>query len=183
MNKANENENFGAICNDLQRSATSCNAITAGKDNELDRNEAEKAWCMSMKEKSLIGFDPKNSSGKLVRFTTPYLDSIIPESTGKLSPWKTSNFYFYEIANQKGEMFVQLYFYCKNLSDEMKEAFNNLSDILGLGELSKGYKLYFKSSKYQNTDDDTAEGIAKQLDIMFAEIQEFEKGVFDKWNG
>ena len=40
-----------------------------------------------------------------------------------------------------------------------------------------------KSSKYQNTDDDTAEGIARQLDIMFSEIQEFEKGVSDKWNG
>ena len=155
---------------------------TGGKDNELDRNEAEKAWCESMKEKSLIGFDPKNSSGKLVRFTTPYLDSIIPESTGKLSPWKTPNFYFYEIANQKGEMFVQLYFYCKNMSDEMKEAFIHLSDILNLGELSKGYKLYFKSSKYQNTDDDTAEGIARQLDIMFTEIQDFEKNVADKWS-
>lgn len=80
-------------------------------------------------------------------------------------------------------MFVQLYFYCKNISDEMKEAFNHLSDILDLGELSKGYKLYFKSSKYQNTDDDTAEGIARQLDIMFTEIQEFEKEVSDKWNG
>ena len=64
----------------------------------------------------------------------------------------------------------------------MKAAFVHLSDILDLGELSKGYKLYFKSSKYQNTDDDTAEGIARQLDIMFAEIQEFEKNVASKWN-
>ena len=79
-------------------------------------------------------------------------------------------------------MFVQLYFYCKNLSDELKEAFLHLSDILDLGELSKGYKLYFKSSKYQNTDDDTAEGISRQLDIMFTEIQDFEKNVADKWS-
>lgn len=129
-----------------------------------------------------MGFETKNSGGKHVRFTTPYLDSIIPESTGKLSPWKTPNFYFYEIANQKGEMFIQLYFYCKNLSDDMKEAFTHLADVLYLGDLTKGYKLYFKSSKYQNTDDDTADGIARQLDIMFAEVQEFEKAVADKWN-
>ena len=64
----------------------------------------------------------------------------------------------------------------------MKEAFLHLSDILDLGELSKGYKLYFKSSKYQNTDDDTADGIARQLDIMFTEIQDFEKSVADKWS-
>lgn len=67
---------------------------------------------------SNIGFDPKNSQGSLVRFTTPFLDSIIPISTEKLSPWKTSNFYFYEIANKKGEMYIQLYFYCRNLSDD-----------------------------------------------------------------
>lgn len=56
----------------------------------------------------LIKFDPKFGSGKLVKFTTPYLDSIIPESTGKLSPWKTPNVYFCEIAKQKGEMFWAL---------------------------------------------------------------------------
>lgn len=156
---------------------------TQSKDNELDRIEAEKTWCENNKTKSLIGFDPKNSSGKLVRFTTPYLDSIIPVSTGKLSPWKTPNFYFYEIANQKGEMFIQLYFYCRNLSDEMKDAFTHLAEVLDIGELTKGYKLYFKSSKYQNTDDDTAEGISRQLDIMFAEIEDFEKSVSEKWNG
>ena len=44
------------------------------------------------------------------------------------------------------------------------------------------YKLYFKSSKYQTTDDDTAEGISRQLDIMFAEIQEYEKGIAEKWD-
>lgn len=64
----------------------------------------------------------------------------------------------------------------------LSSAFVQLSDILDIGELSKGYKLYFKSSKYQNTDDDTADGIARQLDIMFAEIQEFEENVASKWD-
>ena len=153
-----------------------------GKENELERIEAEKQWCEQRKIESKIGFNQKNCSGKLVRFTTPYLDSIIPISTGKLSPWKTSNYYFYEIANKKGEMFIQLYFYCKNLTEEMKETFVHLSNLLDLGELSKGYKLYFKSSKYHNSDDDTAEGISRQLDIMFAEVEEFEKSIAEKWN-
>lgn len=154
----------------------------AGKESNLDRIEAEKQWCENQKSKQLIYFDPKNSSGKFVRFTTPYLDSIIPKSLGKLSPWKTENFYFYEIANQKGEMFIQLYFYCKNISDEMRDAFSHLAEIMNLDELTQGYKLYFKSSKYQNADEDTPEGISRQLDIMFAELQEFEKGVSQKWN-
>lgn len=153
----------------------------ASKENDFDRIEAEKKWCEKIKDKLKIGFDPKNSQGKLVRFTTPYLDSIIPESNDKLSPWKTTNFYFYEIANQKGEMFIQLYFYCRNLSEEMKDAFIHLADILNLGELSKGYKLYFKSSKYQNTDDDTSEIIMKQLDDMFEEVKGFEVKISNLW--
>ena len=64
----------------------------------------------------------------------------------------------------------------------LSSAFVQLSDILDIGELSKGYKLYFKSSKYKNTDDDTADGITRQLDIMFAEIQEFEENVASKWD-
>ena len=34
----------------------------------------------------------------------------------------------------------------------------------------------------KNSDDDTAKGIARQLDIMFAEIQEFEKEVLIRWD-
>ena len=153
----------------------------SSKENSLDRIEVAKKWCETQKNNQLVGYDPKNSQGKLVRFTTPYLDSIIPVSSNKLSPWKTSNFYFYEIANQKGEMFVQLYFYCQNLSAEMKDAFIHLSSILGLGELVKGYKLYFISSKYQNKDDDTEENLESALDEMFKEIQAFENNIKNQW--
>ena len=154
----------------------------SSKENSLDRIEVAKKWCETQKNNQLIGYDSKNSQGKLVRFTTPYLDSIIPVSSNKLSPWKTSNFYFYEIANQKGEMFVQLYFYCQNLSAEMKDAFIHLSSILGLGELVKGYKLYFISSKHQNKDDDTEEILESALDEMFKEIQTFENNIKNQWS-
>lgn len=154
----------------------------ASKESGIDRIEAAKEWCKKVKDDSQIGFDPKNSQGKLVRFTTPYLDSIIPESKEKLSPWKTPNFYFYEIANQKGEMHIQLYFYCKGINEEMKAAFMHLADILELGELTKGYKLFFMSSKYSHTDDDTPEIISKQLDNMFEEVKSFEQKVSNAWD-
>lgn len=124
---------------------------------------------------------PKEDIEKAV-FTTPFMNSIIPISTGKLSAWNTPNFYFYEIANQKSEIHIQLYFYCRNLSPEMREAFTHLADILGLGELEKGYNLYFETFKYQKKEEDTAEDISKQLDAMFAEVREFEKKIAEKWN-
>lgn len=50
------------------------------------------------------------------------------------------------------------------------------------GDLTKGYKLYFKFSKYENTDDDTPEEIARQLDTMLAEVQKLEQKVAEGWN-
>lgn len=154
----------------------------AGKENELDRIDAEKNWCEKKMKESLIGFNPKNSSKTLVRFTTPYLDSIIPVSNDSLCPWKTSNFYFYEIANKKGEMYIQLYFYCRKLSAEMKEAFVHLANILELGDLGSSYKLYFKTFSHKNTDEDTEETIAEKLDAMFNDVQQFEQSIMEKWD-
>ena len=112
-----------------------------GNEKELDRLEIAKEWCETRRAAGSICYDEVNSQRRYVRFTTPTLNSLIPESTEKLSPWKTKNFYFYEITNYKGEFFVQLYFYCQNLTKEMKDAFVRLSDICGLGDLAKGYKL------------------------------------------
>jgi len=106
---------------------------------------------------------------------------LIPESTDKLSPWKTKNYYFYEITNYKGELYIQLYFYCKNLSQEMKEAYIHLADLLHLGDLTKGYKLYYKTSSFQNNDNDTAEGILSQLDALLSGVQSFEKQISENW--
>lgn len=155
---------------------------TSRKENELNRTSTAKVWCEKRSAAGELCFDPKNSHGRYVRFTTPFLNSIIPESEEKLSPWNTKNFYFYEITNFKGELFIQLYFYCKNLSQEMRSAFTHLSDVLDLGELEKGYKLYFKTSAFQNEDDDTEKTILSQLDVLFDEIKAFETKVSEKWN-
>ena len=151
-----------------------------GNEKELDRLEIAKEWCETRRAAGSICYDEVNSQRRYVRFTTPTLNSLIPESTEKLSPWKTKNFYFYEITNYKGEFFVQLYFYCQNLTKEMKDAFVRLSDICGLGDLAKGYKLYFKSTAFQNNDDDTKEVVSSQLDSIFEEIRAFETNASEK---
>ena len=154
-----------------------------GDGNELDRLGVAKEWCETHRADGSICYNEANSQGRYVRFTTPTLNSLIPESTDKLSPWKTRNFYFYEITNYKGEFFVQLYFYCQKLTKEMRAAFVHLSEICGLGDFSKGYKLYFKSTAFQNDDDDTKEIISSQLDAILEEIHAFETDVSSKWNG
>ena len=153
-----------------------------GNDDELDRLGIAKKWCEVRKAEGSVFFDSANSRNRYVRFTTPVLNELIPESTDKLSPWKTKNFYFYEITNYRGELFIQLYFYCKNLTPEMKDAFIHLANVMGLGKLSKGYKLYFISKAYKNSDDDTVDVVMSQLDSIFQEVQTFEAEVISKWN-
>ena len=150
-------------------------------DDKISRFEIAKGWCEKKSAEGTIGFKRENSAHRYVRFTTKNLDSIIPLSPAVLSPWKTTNFYFYEITNYKNEFYIQLYFYCKNLTEEMRQSISRLSTILNKGELKKGYMLFFKSTPFANADDDNEETILGQLDMMYAEVKTFEEDVLGKW--
>ena len=154
---------------------------TGENSKEADRIEMEKLWC-ERKNGLGIEYDPANSRGKLVRFTTPFLDSLIPLSDGKLSPWNTKNYYFYEITNQKSETCIKLVLYGYYLSAEMKSVYHRLAEITGLAETMNKYRVYFQTEKYPNTDEDTEATVFKQLDSMFDEIRGFEARIADKWD-
>lgn len=158
-----------------------CARPTNANYNELNRISIAKKWCEVKQSEGRIIYDLSHSHGRYVRFTTPVLNQYIPDSPEKLSPWKTRNFYFYEITNHKGEFFIQLYFYCKNLTSEMKQSFLHLSDILDKGPLAKGYKLYFMSTSFPNGDEDTEETVLQQLNSMLQEIKSFEAEIASKW--
>ena len=149
--------------------------------DRLKRLDIAKKWCDDRKKDGQILFESENSQGRYVRFTTPTLNSLIPESDNKLSPWNTKNYYFYEITNYKGELYIQLYFYCRGISQDMKDAFVHLSDITNAGNLSNGYKLFFKTTAFKNDDNDNDELVSSQLDKLFEEVQTFEKKVASKW--
>ena len=57
-----------------------------GNEKELDRLEIAKEWCETRRAAGSICYDEVNSQRRYVRFTTLTLDSLIPESTEKLSP-------------------------------------------------------------------------------------------------
>lgn len=158
------------------------NARSTISDAKVDYLATMKKWCEQKKEEGLLNYNAANCESRFVRFTTDTLNQYIPNHTEKLSPWETKNFYFYEITNYKSEMYIQLYFYCKGITDEMEKAFLHLSDITGKGNLTKGYKLYFLSSKIGNDEEDTEEIILKQLDGLFEEVMQFESNVKANWN-
>ena len=148
----------------------------------INRLAVAQKWCEKKAEEGGIVFDADTCEGRYVRFTTPFLNHVIPVNKDTLSPWRTSNYYFYEITNFKNELYVQLYFYCKGITDEMKAAFTKLAALTDGGKLTQGYRLFFKSTAFINNDDDTEEAVMGQLDKCLEEIKKFETDVQAKWN-
>lgn len=150
--------------------------------NGINRLAIAQKWCEKKAGEGSIVFDADTCEGRYVRFTTPFLNHVIPVNKDTLSPWRTSNYYFYEITNFKNELYVQLYFYCKGITDEMKAAFTKLVALTDGGKLTQGYRLFFKSTAFLNNADDTEEAVMGQLDKCLEEIKKFETDVQTKWN-
>lgn len=148
----------------------------------INRLAVAQKWCEKKAEEGGIVFDADACEGRYVRFTTPFLNHVMPVNKDTLSPWRTSNYYFYEITNFKNELYVQLYFYCKGITDEMKAAFTQLAALTDGGKLTQGYRLFFKSTAFINNDDDTEEAVMGQLDKCLEEIKKFETDVQAKWD-
>lgn len=148
----------------------------------INRLAMAQKWCEKQAEAGRIEFDADTCEGRYVRFTTPFLNQAIPTNKDVLSPWRTSNYYFYEITNFKSELYVQLYFYCKGITDEMRTAFLRMAELTDGGKLTQGYRLFFKSTVFANSENDTEEVIMSQLDKCLEEIHNFEAPIQSKWN-
>ena len=148
----------------------------------INRLAMAQKWCEKQAEAGRIEFDADTCEGRYVRFTTPFLNQAIPTNKDVLSPWRTSNYYFYEITNFKNELYVQLYFYCKGITDEMRTAFLRMAELTDGGKLTQGYRLFFKSTVFDNSENDTEEVIMSQLDKCLEEIHNFEAPIQSKWN-
>jgi len=148
----------------------------------INRLAMAQKWCEKQAEAGRIEFDADTCEGRYVRFTTPFLNQAIPTNKDVLSPWRTSNYYFYEITNFKSELYVQLYFYCKGITDEMRTAFLKMAELTDGGKLTQGYRLFFKSTVFANSENDTEEVIMSQLDKCLEEIHNFEAPIQSKWN-
>lgn len=148
----------------------------------INRLAMAQKWCEKQAEAGRIEFDADTCEGRYARFTTPFLNQAIPTNKDVLSPWRTSNYYFYEITNFKSELYVQLYFYCKGITDEMRTAFLKMAELTDGRKLTQGYRLFFKSTVFANSENDTEEVIMSQLDKCLEEIHNFEAPIQSKWN-
>ena len=151
---------------------------------QMECLEIAKTWCEQKASEGLISFSRKNSAGRYVRFTMPLLSSILPENAENLSPWKTRNYYFYEITRQNGRLLIQLHLYAIGITSEMEQAYAKLANLLGLESLHRdyGYVCYFRSSLLKNDDGEGEDIVIPQLEKLFGEVVSFENRIRDKWS-
>ena len=151
---------------------------------QMECLEIAKTWCEQKASEGLISFSRKNSAGRYVRFTTPLLNGILPENAENLSPWKTRNYYFYEITRQNGRLFIQLYLYTLGITSEMEQAYAKLANLLGLENPHReyGYVRYFRSSLLKSDDGEGEDIVIPQLEKLFGEVVSFENRIRDKWS-
>ena len=151
---------------------------------QMECLEIAKTWCEQKVSEGLIAFSRKNSAGRYVRFTTPLLNGILPENAENLSPWKTRNYYFYEITRQNGLLFIQLQLYVIGITSEMEQAYAKLANLLGPENLHReyGYVRYFRSSSLKNDDGEGEDIVIPQLEKLFGEVVSFENTIRDKWS-
>ena len=150
--------------------------------NNLDNTHIITSWCQNHAVNGDIVFDQRFSAGRYARYTTPVMNNLIPDNVSKLSPWGSKNFYFYEIVDDRGKLFVQLAIYCRSISDELRNALSHLSKILGKGALPSGYGIFLKTEPYVYRKEDTEQDIIAALDSMFEDVHAFERDVLSKWN-
>ena len=148
----------------------------------VNRLAVAQKWCERQAEAGKIVFDADTCEGRYVRFTTPFLNQVVPTNKDVLSPWRTSNYYFYEITNFKSELYVQLYFYCKGITDEMRTVFLKMAELTDEEKLTQGYRLFFKSTTFTNSESDTEAIVMGQLDKCFEEVEGFEESIQARWN-
>ena len=78
--------------------------------------------------------------------------------------------------------YVQLYFYCKGITDEMRTAFQKLANLTDGGKLTQGYRLFFKSSVFTQAENSTKSEIKNHLYRCLEEVRAFEMTIQDKWD-
>ncbi len=118
--------------------------IIANKPHSAEVKETLSQWAEDKAEKGEIQLDLSEKTH--MRFTTPAMSKIIPDSEKPDSDWKTKNHYFYEIwvKEPDHDFFMQIALNTTNISMEQRRIFDHIM------ELRKDVQVAGKGAKYLN---------------------------------
>lgn len=147
-------------------------------DNASALSSILKEWAVEKTSAGEIMVDEEKSGKSYIRFMTPFMSSIMPESEEPDSGWNTKTHYFYEIKNIEGkEFYIQLVFSAKSMTDEQRDVCDKINAHFPSRQ-QKGnwqWRTCF-TTKHSKVDEDLSEDkIYEHLDKKLDEIKSFEE--------
>jgi hypothetical protein len=137
------------------------------------------------KKKNVIKYD-KIDTKNLIRFRTPEMDNIIPESEEPNSGWKTKNHYFYEITITGKDILnccIKFVLNSQKCSSEQKEIFEKINELYPVKKTKDDwdYRCHFTTSTFKiETKEINEEKIHEKLDKELQEIFAFQQDFMSK---
>ena len=146
-----------------------------------------KQWCENKFKEGLIGFISEDSVKSDVRFTTPFMDKILPPSSDKNGGWRNGNTYYYGIRNRNGKFYITLTICSLELTKQNQGMCNRLIKILDLKDkkLDWKWKRIFTTKTFNlnnSTPDEMIDQITNKLDSDLEEVFKFEQKIKTQLN-
>ena len=172
-------ENLEKICRDIYfKHKQALDLIYEHKpDKASDIAEIFRNWAIEKTEEEEIHVDLDKCIKRFTRFKTPYMTKLFPDSEIANSAWKTKNYYFYEIFNNDGNKFnIQLLLSSKNMSEELKELSEKISNFSTTRVQKKDwiFRTIFSTKPIQIDDDYDEAKIVEQLNKKLIKAKEYE---------
>ncbi len=142
-----------------------------------------RGWAADKDREGMIRFTPVHSSDRTIRYTTETMSRYLPDVPGRLSDWKTENFYFYEIRNMpikitsNHALSIQLVVNVKNIPEELLMAADRINEALPADRYGKDYRIMCSTRQVLFDKEAEAGAIAGQMDLFLKEMETYEQKV------
>ena len=139
-------------------------------------------WAKERTDEGKIFLALENTSDATTRFTTAIMSGILPDVPGRVSAWKTENFYFYEVRNQclisgEHEVYIQMAIGSKDMPDDLRETCDRINAFYPAEQKKEdwAYRINFSTKHVIFGEDTENEALINQLDAFLEDVQEFER--------
>ena len=149
----------------------------------LQLSMTTKEWAKKRSEKGEIAVDIVRCNRTYIRFRTPFMDKVFPETSGTKSAWDTENHYFYEVINNTGKsLFVQLAINSTGMPAEQIETSDRINALYPakVDKADWSYRVPFRTAIHDFDDVYDEQAVFNQLDNWLQEIKTFEDDLMEK---
>ena len=139
-------------------------------------------WALSCPE---IDVDINKCGKAYTRFSTKYMNDLLPPTEGKLSGWGTNSHYYYEIRNYDGKAIrIQLAFNSKNLPEDQREIMDKIMKCYPISSSENWqWRIQYSTQKY-SLEGCLGEAFDEAIDAVLTkcvnEIMQFESQLKEK---